>query len=123
MSTVHLKVPEGVYPRILERMQAAKRDIDLVAGPNPIEPRIARAKENIRLAVLGLLIFGLMQVFNYAVYSQMMKSLAWHGHFGRGDLGDMQPLLLKEFILGTAFFGWEATDGRKCQMESCRASS
>ncbi len=32
MSTVHLKVPEGVYPRILERMQAAKRDIDLVAG-------------------------------------------------------------------------------------------
>jgi hypothetical protein len=50
VSTVHLEVPEGVFSRILERVAAAKRDIDMVAGPNPIEPRLARAKENIGIA-------------------------------------------------------------------------
>lgn len=42
-----LEMSQNLYARISERAFAIKRDIDLAAGPNPIDPCMARAKQNI----------------------------------------------------------------------------
>lgn len=60
-------------------------------------------QENLRLAALGLVIFGLIQVLSYIDYSEVMKSLAL-SHGVRGGGGLMQPLLEKFIVMGTAFF-------------------
>lgn len=49
-----LEISQNLYARITERAMAIKRDIDLVAGPNPIEPRLARAKQNAYILVAAL---------------------------------------------------------------------
>ena len=41
-----LEISQNLYARISERAFAIKRDIDLAAGPNPIDPCMARAKQN-----------------------------------------------------------------------------
>jgi hypothetical protein len=41
-----LEISEGTYGRINTLAASIKRDIDLAAGPNPIDPRMARAKQN-----------------------------------------------------------------------------
>jgi hypothetical protein len=41
-----LEISEGTYGRIHTLAVTIRRDIDLAAGPNPIDPRMARAKQN-----------------------------------------------------------------------------
>jgi hypothetical protein len=41
-----LEISEQTYGRIEKLALVIKRDIDLAAGPNPIDPRMARAKQN-----------------------------------------------------------------------------
>lgn len=54
------------------------------------------------LAVLGLVIFGLMQLLTYRMYSQVMKGLAMSE--GQRGWESLQPLLERSFVIGTAFF-------------------
>jgi len=49
-----LEISQNLYARISERAFALKRDIDLAAGPNPIDPRMARAKQNAYILVAAL---------------------------------------------------------------------
>jgi len=49
-----LEISQNLYARISERAFAIKRDIDLAAGPNPIDPCMARAKQNAYILVAAL---------------------------------------------------------------------